>query len=477
MIGGLSKSTSLAALLAVAGLALTGMSAQAADLGAGGNCCADLEERIAELEATTARKGNRKVSLTVSGLVNESILFWDDGVESNAYVTTNETQRSRFRFLGSAKIDNKWSAGYLLEIGVRGNKENNLSQNVSSSGKNLDVRQSAWYLQNSDLGKVWVGQTGTAGDGITEINLANIGHFSNPQVVGDTLGSFNLRNANGVLGATPNQLANYGGASTGNPGEGFRFNVVKYETPTLAGFIGSAAYGEDKLWDIALRYAGEMGGFKLAAGIAYEKNNDGTSNPRNCIRSQGGTVLGTGNVSCDAVGLSVSLMHVPTGLFVTGAYGEKTDDNRQAFVANLAALPNANTAAGVGSNARTRDRDEFYLIQGGIEQSFFPIGKSTLFGEYYDGRFGAQGNGSPAGASAQNGTFTTGLISFGNGVGTVSATEIEAWGVGFNQNVAAAALDMYVSYRNYSFDVRDTKGVAANINDIQTVIMGARIQF
>ncbi|WP_334148124.1 hypothetical protein [Hyphomicrobium sp.] len=40
----------------------------AADLG--GDCCADLEERIAELEATTARKGNRKVSLEVYGHVN-----------------------------------------------------------------------------------------------------------------------------------------------------------------------------------------------------------------------------------------------------------------------------------------------------------------------------------------------------------------------------------------------------------------------
>ena len=44
--------------------------ASAADLG--GDCCADLEERIAELEATTARKGNRKVKLEVSGLVNEA---------------------------------------------------------------------------------------------------------------------------------------------------------------------------------------------------------------------------------------------------------------------------------------------------------------------------------------------------------------------------------------------------------------------
>ena len=35
--------------------------AKAADLG--GDCCADLEERVAELEATTVRKGNKKVKV------------------------------------------------------------------------------------------------------------------------------------------------------------------------------------------------------------------------------------------------------------------------------------------------------------------------------------------------------------------------------------------------------------------------------
>ena len=76
------KKHNLYALVA-AGLLAGGMSitsASAADLG--GNCCADLEERIAELEATTARKGNRKVSLTVSGWVGQQVTFWDDGVES-----------------------------------------------------------------------------------------------------------------------------------------------------------------------------------------------------------------------------------------------------------------------------------------------------------------------------------------------------------------------------------------------------------
>jgi hypothetical protein len=63
---------SLSALIA-AGLlscALSTASASAADLAA--NCCADLEERVAELEATTARKGNRRVRLTVSGGATES---------------------------------------------------------------------------------------------------------------------------------------------------------------------------------------------------------------------------------------------------------------------------------------------------------------------------------------------------------------------------------------------------------------------
>ncbi len=88
------KKYSLGALVA-AGLLVGGLSAgsaSAADLG--GNCCADLEERIAELEATTARKGNRKVSLTISGWVAEQVMWWDDGVEKNVYVGGHRHARS-----------------------------------------------------------------------------------------------------------------------------------------------------------------------------------------------------------------------------------------------------------------------------------------------------------------------------------------------------------------------------------------------
>src|SRR4026209_2260369 len=107
MIGGLlSKSASRLALLAAAGVFVGGMAAppaRGADLG--GDCCADLEERVAELEATTARKGNRKMSLTVYGHVNRSIIWYDDGKSSTTYYGLDSTNSSsRFIFTGSAKV-------------------------------------------------------------------------------------------------------------------------------------------------------------------------------------------------------------------------------------------------------------------------------------------------------------------------------------------------------------------------------------
>ena len=60
-------------------------------------------------------------------------------------------------------------------------------------------------------------------------------------------------------------------------GEGNRQNVVKYESPTYMGFTFSTAWGEDDMWDAALRYAGEFNSIKVAFGIGYQRWTDGTS--------------------------------------------------------------------------------------------------------------------------------------------------------------------------------------------------------
>src|SRR5262245_30302067 len=105
-----------AALLMSAAYGAMSVSAQAADLG--GNCCADLEERVAELEATTAKKGNRKVSLTVYGQVSTGVMYFDNGARSDTYVMDNQVSNSRFGFRGDAKISPNLSAGFNIEVAV-----------------------------------------------------------------------------------------------------------------------------------------------------------------------------------------------------------------------------------------------------------------------------------------------------------------------------------------------------------------------
>ena len=116
MFGGLTKTSSRIAIAAAFGLLLGGFAfkatpAIAADLG--GDCCADLEERVAELEATTVRKGNKKVSVTLSGWVVKSMNYWDDGDESHFVVGDKDYDLgSRFAITGSAH-DRPWLVGWL----------------------------------------------------------------------------------------------------------------------------------------------------------------------------------------------------------------------------------------------------------------------------------------------------------------------------------------------------------------------------
>ncbi len=185
---------SLSALVAAGLLAggLTAGSASAADLG--GNCCADLEERIAELEATTARKGNRKVSLTVSGFVAQQILGWDDGEESNVYITDTGSVSigSHFKFTGQATVAPGWSAGYVLKIEaiqndsllVDQNNDNGIANSASAlvgnngSSSALSVESSYWFIKSENLGRLSVGKQSSAVD-----NQAVLPDGSGPLVV------------------------------------------------------------------------------------------------------------------------------------------------------------------------------------------------------------------------------------------------------------------------------------------------------
>ena len=159
------------ALVATAAAALMGAFAhlpvEAADLG--GDCCADLEERVAELEATTVRKGNKKVKVELYGRINRVANFSNDGAESNVYSLNNSYSTDRFGIRGKGKISDDWSSGFVIEIEDTGNESRFVNQfNDNTNNSALLVRKVAISLESKTDGRVWLGQQEMAKDNINK---------------------------------------------------------------------------------------------------------------------------------------------------------------------------------------------------------------------------------------------------------------------------------------------------------------------
>jgi hypothetical protein len=401
----------VAAGLLVGGLA-TG-SASAADLG--GNCCADLEERIAELEATTARKGNRKVSLTVSGWVAEQVMWWDDGVESNVYVGgIGTTLASHFKLTGSAQISPGWSAGYVIHIEADG-ADNLLTTNQdvptgpSVLGKGIDFAQtvqSYWFIKSDHIGKVSVGLLSQASDN-TALLVDGSGSLVPANYVPFDYGGFFLRNADGTLSA-----ASINSTFTHIDQNGIPLNAIRYDSPTFGGFSVSASWGQDDFWDVAARYAGEHGGFKVAIAGAYFESTDASGLPNN---SADGT---------EHFQIGAYVQHIDSGVFLYGAWGDY-------------------------DNSITPDEAETWYVKAGLRDRWNSLGHTVLYGEYMDGDNSAAG---------------------------VDTGNLELWGVGIVQEIDAAAMSMWLSYRNIEADDGVAGDDGASI-DFQYVKFGALISF
>ena len=271
--------------------------------------------------------------------------------------------------------------------------------------------------------------------GAFTVNLANV-PMADPGY-DDWAGSFFVRGANGSF--TPNG-ATVVWADLVNPVSGTmslsRRSEVMYSSPTWSGFQFQSAWGEDDFWAVALQYAGEFSGFRVAGKIGYTDMSD----PQFGCETEGGgvTVVGVdtfvnvANTDCQMWAMSGSIMHVPTGLYVSASYGELHDDLRQASL-------------GAGFD----DEDSNWYIQAGIENKWHSWGKTTLYGEY---------------GEQENGTFDV----------DIHGKTISAWGLGVVQTVDAAAMDLYLAYRNFE---AHTDIVTGPVDDIHLVGIGALIKF
>ena len=428
------KRHSLSALVAAGLLAggLSTTSASAADLG--GNCCADLEERIAELEATVARKGNRKVSLTISGWVGEQVMWWDSGDEQNTYVTgLGTTLSSHFKFAGEAQIRAGLTAGYLLHVEVgTADPLAGVDQNTDEGLGTMRAFQSYWYLKDDKLGKVSVGLLSPASDN-TAILVDGSGSLVPANWVLFDNQNFFLSRGGVQQGArwgsvVACQAANGGGVAGDCGGFAAPGNYVRYDSPTFAGFSMSADWGEDDAWDVAARYAGEFNGVKVAVAASYFEQND--TNPANAR-----------GIASSYWQIGAYAQHVPTGLFIYGAYGSDDTD-----------------AVGVTTG------DTWYL-KAGIRQRWSALGHTVLYGEY-----GTKDDMFVDSAALR----TAGL---GGAGAAVIGSDMNQWGLGIVQEIDAAAMSIWLSYRNFDAEITQAGNINTSFDEFHVVKFGALINF
>jgi len=235
------------------------------------------------------------------------------------------------------------------------------------------------------MGKLSLGQGNTATNGTAETDLSGTG-LAQYSLGGG--GNEGLQfQTGGVRGSTI-------GSNFTNLDGGSRRDRIRYDTPTFAGFRVSTSASQGGRNDVALRYANQFAGAKIAASIGYQNASAVTGSPI------GSPTANAGGVS-DRISGSISVL-LDNGFNLTFAAANEDRD--------------------IGD-----DREFFYGKVGFRTNSVSMYGKTSFSIDYYEGEDIA---------SATSGTSTS-------------------YGFGAVQNLDPIGAQMYLSVRNHELDGAD----------------------
>lgn len=293
----------------------------------------DAMAEVNKMKREVVSKGVGNVQLKISGQVNRALNVVNDGETTELFNVDNDNSSSRVRFQGRAGVTDDLQLGTNFEVQFESNSTADVSQdNERGAGNNnFTERKIELFVRSKTYGKISLGQGDTASNGTSEQDLSKTGVIAYSGVT-DMAGGIQFVDDDGNLtGITIGDVfSNLDGQS--------RDDRVRYDTPTFAGFTLGSSWGADDAFDVALRYANEFGGIRVAAAVAYGDPRDG------------------GNVD-ERINGSASVLHTPTGLNLTFAAGQDDLD--------------------VGDNDPV-----FYYVKLGWIANFFNIGPTAFAIDY-----------------------------------------------------------------------------------------------
>ena len=287
-----------------------------------------------------AKSGNENVSLKIYGQANRAVIVADDGTNDDVLFVDNDMSSSRVGFEGKARVTDTFSVGAKIEVEIESNPSNvaNLTdEDDLGSDAGFATRKVEFSLADERLGKLTLGQTSEAHDGAAEVDV------SGTEIV---TGSLQDVFAGGIV--FRNEAT---GAATGPtmatvfPNfDGSRDDALRYDTPEIYGFVGTAVAESDDRYGFALAWGGKFSGIKGEAMVAYQR-----------VPDSFGT--GAGTPTNTLVG-SASFIH-DSGISLTGAIG--TRENEQT----------------------TRDDTTYYYGKVGYQIMPFSFGSTSMSVDYY----------------------------------------------------------------------------------------------
>ena len=318
----------------------------------------------------------------------------------------------------------------------------------------IEIRQSVAWLGHKSIGKIKIGHGSTATDDAILVDLGGISAASTPDIAVFNGGFFPAGN-----GGTSAPISWAHALNGGISFDTARRNHVLYESPTLAGFSVAAAVAENDFWDVALKYAGEFGDFRLAGFIGHSVDKEGANHIATSFQSFPFDIDVSVNSTkvTDTKG-SASIMHVPTGLFLNVAAGQrKLGGSTLNADLSLFGFP-----IGSGEMALAARDPVFWHVAGGISRNFFGLGRTAVYGEYQEAKdmlAFTDGDANPTGIAGSKATMV---------------------GAGIVQHIDAAAMEVFLAVKQYKLDatmVDNGVSEAMKSDAFQTVIVGTRIQF
>ena len=221
---------------------------------------------------------------------------------------------------------------------------------------------------------------------------------------------------------------------------GLTENVVRYDSPTFGGFSVSASWGEDDMWDVAARYSGEYNGFKLAVAAAYNQVSAGFCNDFIAATLwMEPAALALAATTTLARCMPTTSRLVPTLSMCRRAFGS---------MAPTASLTTTRPALWYPA---VPEQDTWY-VKAGLRERWHPLGHTVLYGEYETVRDAYQ----------------------------VESGDFRLWGLGIVQEIDAAAMSIWVSYRNIEADDHDAdaqEDFGSSEATFQYIKAGALINF